>query len=91
MYRYNSVHGPRSTVLWLAMTVKEEPAADAMASTAAGASTGAEVPDEAASLMQHISIAPGILKLASSDVHAHCLCPECILQPFFTDRWFHFR
>ena len=64
------MHSPRSKFARGVMTLKAEEVEVPQAAAAAGEEV-------------EVRVAPGILKLASSDVHAHCLCPDCILQPLF--------
>ena len=85
MYRY-TVHGPRSKLSREVMVVRgaevQEPQPAETAATAAAAAAGA-AGAEVEWLLRHVTLAPGILKLAPNDVHAHCLCPDCVLQPLF--------
>ena len=85
MYRY-TVHGPRSKLSREVMVVRgaevQEPQPAETAATAAAAAAGA-AGAEVEGLLRHVTLAPGILKLAPNDVHAHCLCPDCVLQPLF--------
>ena len=91
MYRY-TVHGPRSKLSREVMVVRgaevQEPqpaetAATAATAAAAAAGAAGAASAEVEGLLRHVTLAPGILKLAPNDVHAHCLCPDCVLQPLF--------
>ena len=70
------VHGPRSAVHSFTVrggmaVSKETPSPDG--SPKAAADDGAPAVDPAAALPSLVKMAPGILKLRSEDVHAHCL------------------
>ena len=89
------VHGPRSavhsfTVRGGTAVSKETPSPDG--SPKAAADDGAPAVDPAAALPSLVKMAPGILKLRSEDVHAHCLPLDimvlsALLYVFISELW----